>query len=116
MSFLDEIEKNYFSTPATAKVAKPAKVHHQSPQENTNFRNFRDFRVRRPPEVKKTQYPKAKGYGCAKCGNRIYTTFSNWKPEMFKSAFRPVGDAWQCNKCGSVYALIDGSRGPEYLT
>ena len=116
MSFLDEIEKNYFPKCTPANVAKPAKVHRQSTPEITNFSNFSNFSVSRPSEVKKTQPQKARGYGCSKCGNNIYSEFHGWKPGTFKSAYQPVDNAWQCDKCGAVYSLIGGTRGPEYLS
>ncbi|MDA8163670.1 MAG: hypothetical protein M0017_01370 [Desulfobacteraceae bacterium] len=57
-----------------------------TPEENVKHR------VRAPGEI-----IRALGYGCGKCGNRIY---------------RQVSAGWLCEGCGMVFELIGGSRGP----
>ena len=37
------------------------------------------------------------GYGCGRCGNRVY---------------RLVPPGWMCERCGMVFELIGGIRGP----
>lgn len=43
----------------------------------------------------------AKGYGCGRCGNKVYTA---------------VTDGWQCDVCGMVFEVIGGTRGPRPLS
>ena len=64
---------------------------------------------------------KARAYGCAKCGNKIYTVVKMWElvalaePEPFKFQHRQT-TAWKCEGCGSVFSIIGGAQGPQYLT
>ena len=61
---------------------------------------------------------RARGYGCAACGNRIYLAVEQWElselPQWspWKHEHRPV-IVWQCEKCGAIFKVIGGSRGPQ---
>ena len=63
---------------------------------------------------------RAKGYGCASCGNRIYEAVEVWEtreilePSEFKHEHKPVTH-WQCEGCGSVFEIIGGSLGPQFI-
>ena len=43
----------------------------------------------------------AMGYGCGRCGNKVYTQ---------------VGGGWLCDGCGMIFEVIGGSRGPRPLS
>ena len=65
-----------------------------------------------------TPETKAKGYGCGKCGNKLYQAVEAWA--MFElpasSAWThehtPVTN-WQCEQCKAVYEWIGGNKGPQ---
>ena len=63
---------------------------------------------------------KAKGYGCAGCGNRIYEVVQAWEISELPASFTwnyehtPVNH-WKCEDCGAVFEIIGGSRGPQPL-
>ncbi len=63
---------------------------------------------------------KALGYGCSKCGNRIYEAVEAWvineMPESYPwtHEHKPVIH-WQCEGCGAVFEIIGGSRGPQAI-
>ena len=43
--------------------------------------------------------PKGVGYGCGRCGHRVYTL---------------VATGWQCDRCRATYEVIGGRRGPTH--
>jgi len=59
----------------------------------------------------------AQGYGCGQCGNKVYRQVTMWKTtplphgNEWEWEHRPT-TGWQCEKCGAVYSIIVGSRGP----
>ena len=61
---------------------------------------------------------RAKGYGCAGCGNKIYQAVEAWETSelpasaAFQHEHKPVTH-WQCERCSAVYEIIGGSRGPQ---
>ena len=63
---------------------------------------------------------RAKGYGCAGCGNRIYRAVKAWEINQladnaaYTHEHKPVTH-WQCEGCGAVFEIIGGSRGPQPL-
>ena len=63
---------------------------------------------------------KARGYGCAGCGNKIYEAVQAWEiselPESaeFKHEHTLVIN-WQCEGCGAVFEMIGGSREPQII-
>ncbi|KPJ97353.1 MAG: hypothetical protein AMJ60_11590 [Desulfobacterales bacterium SG8_35] len=69
---------------------------------------------------KRSQPQKAKGYGCAGCGNKIYQAVTVWEmlnlPETaeFKYEHKPTTH-WQCEKCRVIYEIIGGTRGPVLI-
>ena len=63
---------------------------------------------------------KAKGYGCAGCGNRIYEVVQAWEiselPASFTWNYEHTSVVhWKCEGCGAVFEIIGGSRGPQPL-
>ena len=63
---------------------------------------------------------RARGYGCASCGNKIYTAVQVWDVSELPlgspwSHERKPVTYWQCEGCGSVYEIIGGSRGPVFI-
>jgi hypothetical protein len=63
---------------------------------------------------------RAKGFGCAGCGNKIYEAVEVWEtreilePSEFKHEHIQVTH-WQCEGCGAVFEIIGGSKGPQFL-
>ena len=61
---------------------------------------------------------RARGYGCAGCGNKIYEAVEVWEtreilePSEFKHEHKPAM-RWQCEGCGAVFEIIGGSKGPQ---
>ena len=60
---------------------------------------------------------KAKGYGCAACGNKIYQAVRVWEisslPEKsnFKFEHKQVTH-WKCEGCDKIFQVIGGTKGP----
>ena len=64
---------------------------------------------------------KARGYGCAECGSKIYQTIQAWKMnELDQSSSwqyeHRLVTAWKCEGCGAVFQIIGGTKGPQYIT
>lgn len=86
----------------------------QKEQKGDDFGNIGDIEHRN--ENKKM----AQGYGCAGCGNRIYKAVNAWEMRQF-----PAGTIWEhehqsvihwrCEQCQTIYEIIGGSKGPEYI-
>ena len=66
------------------------------------------------------QETKAKGYGCAACGNRIYREVEAWEMSELP-ALSPwryehsVERYWRCERCGAVFQWIGGIAGPKFI-
>ena len=63
---------------------------------------------------------KAKGYGCAGCGNRIYEVVQAWEiselPESSSWTHEHSSVVhWRCDGCDAVFEIIGGSKGPQFL-
>ena len=63
---------------------------------------------------------KAKGYGCAGCGNRIYEVVQAWEiselPESSSWTHEHSSVVhWRCEGCDAVFEIIGGSKGPQFL-
>ena len=43
--------------------------------------------------------PKGVGYGCGRCGHRVYTLMAS---------------GWQCDRCRAIYEVIGGRHGPTH--
>jgi DNA-directed RNA polymerase subunit RPC12/RpoP len=58
---------------------------------------------------------KAQGYGCAGCGGKVYTQAEIWATHLLPESslleyeHSPVM-GWKCDKCGSEFQYIGGSR------
>ena len=63
---------------------------------------------------------RAKGFGCAGCGNCIYRAVEVWEirelfePSEYTHEHTPVTH-WKCQGCGAVFEMIGGSRGPQII-
>ena len=62
----------------------------------------------------------AQGYGCAVCGNNTYQAISAWETKALPQISSWTHEhrhivAWKCESCSSVYEIIGGSKGPEYI-
>jgi hypothetical protein len=63
---------------------------------------------------------RAKGFGCAGCGHKIYEAVEVWEtreilePSEFKHEHIQVTH-WQCEGCGAVFEIVGGSCGPQFL-
>jgi DNA-directed RNA polymerase subunit RPC12/RpoP len=64
---------------------------------------------------------KARGYGCAGCGSKIYQTIQAWKMNELDQSSpwqyeHRLGTAWKCEGCGAVFQIIGGTKGSQYIT
>ena len=68
--------------------------------------------------LRKTKPTKAKGYGCAGCGNKIYQAAQGWEvreisvDSEWTHEHKPETH-WRCESCGTVFQYIGGSNGPQ---
>ena len=70
---------------------------------------------------KKKLSNRAKGYGCAGCGNKIYQVIQGWETKELPSSspwtheHKPVIQ-WKCEGCGIVFHWIGGTKGPQLIS
>ena len=97
------------------KINPPTQYSHnpQKEPQSDSFGDIEDIEHR-------NENVKAIGYGCAGCGNRIYEVVQAWEvselpassPWMYEHI--PVIH-WKSEDCGTVFEIIGGSKGPQFL-
>ena len=70
--------------------------------------------------LQKPTTTRAKGYGCAGCGNRIYEAIGAWEiselPASLPWQYEHVPAIhWKCEGCGVVFQIIGGTLGPVLI-
>ncbi len=63
---------------------------------------------------------KAQGYGCGGCGGKLYTAAEIWVSYMLPESAEwdlehSLVQGWRCDKCGSEFQYIGGSRGMQAI-
>jgi hypothetical protein len=96
----------------------------QNPQKEPqmdSFEGIEDIEHRNEDETEpESQTVKALGYGCSGCGNRIYKAVKGWKISELPavSTFTHEHTSvthWQCETCETVYEIIGGTRGLQFI-
>ena len=90
------------------------------PAKRPDSKGFSPQSPHSPPRDVKT-VKKALGYGCAGCGCREYTQAEIWvtylltelSPWKYEDS---LVQGWKCDKCGSEFQFIGGSKGPQLIS
>jgi hypothetical protein len=71
--------------------------------------------------VKEKTVTKVRGYGCAGCGSKIYQAVEVWETREILEPSSSWGQEhepvthWQCEGCGAVFEIINGTTGSQNL-
>ena len=96
----------------------------QNPSESPNYSSLRAEELKPNPSNPsgssngcKTKPKKAQSYGCGGCGGKVYTQAEIWVSYMLPEDAdweqeHSLVMGWKCDKCGSEFQYIGGSKGP----
>ena len=92
-------------------------IKYKGPSEVLTPDILQTLRAKKQEIINEKKTARAKGYGCAGCGNKIYQAVNGWEISEPTSSFpwthehKPVIH-WKCEGCGAVFEIIGGTRGP----